>query len=309
MRRARTNTICCIYKITSPSRKIYIGQTTDYENRMRFYRRADCKKQSKLYHSLKKYGIKKHKFEIIHRCEPHELNSLEIYYIELYNCIGKESGLNLREGGGAQGKLSEETKRKLSENRMGEKHHNYGKKLSDEHKLKISIGGRGRKLSPEHIAQIRLANKGKKLSQWQKDQISKFHKGRTGLLCHNSVPILQYDLTGVLIKEWSCGQDAARELNLNQRNISTVCNKKRLTAGGFYWSFKETPLMEFPKKGDKKKKPLIQLSKSGEFIAEWDSAKSVEEGLGLDQRNIGTCLRGTTSSAYGFIWKYKTAHQ
>lgn len=303
------NRICCIYKITSPSKKVYIGQTTDFENRIRCYKRLDCKKQRKLYLSLKKYGIDKHVIEIIHRCESEELNSLEIYYVELFNCLNKCSGLNLREGGGAKGRLSEETKRILSENRMGEKHHNYGKKLSEQTKLKISASGKGKIKTEETRKKISVANKGKKMSETQKQQISIFHKGRTGILCKNSIPILQYDKKGVIIKEWNCQLDASRELNINQRNISLVCCKRRLTAGGYYWSFKETPLIEFSKKGDKKKKPLIQLSKSGEFITEWDSAKSVEISLGLNQRNISACLRGKIPSAYGFIWKFKTAHK
>lgn len=301
--------ICCIYKITSPTKKIYIGQTTDYNNRIRCYKRLDCKKQTKLYSSLKKYGVEKHSFEIIHSCQAAELNSLEIYYVELFNCLNKRSGLNLREGGGAKGKHSEETKRLLSENRIGEKHHNYGKKLSEDTKLKISASNKGRVKTAEERYKISLSNKGKVMSDYQKQQISIFHKGRTGLLCKNSVAVLQYDKNGKLIKEWNCQLDASRALGINQRNISLVCCKKRLTAGGYYWSVKEKPLMEFSKKGDKKKKPLIQLSKSGDCIKEWDSAKSVEQSLGFDQRNISACLRGKIYSAYGFIWKFKNAVQ
>ena len=54
-----------IYKITSPSGKVYIGQSRNIKNRKWRYKRLDCKSQVKLYSSFKKYGFDKHKFEII----------------------------------------------------------------------------------------------------------------------------------------------------------------------------------------------------------------------------------------------------
>ena len=56
-----------IYKITSPKGKIYIGQTWNFSERIYFYRTLKCKGQVKVYNSLKKYGYKSHKIEII--CE------------------------------------------------------------------------------------------------------------------------------------------------------------------------------------------------------------------------------------------------
>jgi len=68
-----------IYKITSPSKKIYIGQSIDIEKRFKYYLNLNCKKQTKLYNSLKKYGYKKHFFEVIEICKITELNNKERY--------------------------------------------------------------------------------------------------------------------------------------------------------------------------------------------------------------------------------------
>ena len=54
-----------IYKITSPSNKIYIGQGIDIYIRWNEYKRLKCKRQPKLYASLKKHGVDNHKFEIV----------------------------------------------------------------------------------------------------------------------------------------------------------------------------------------------------------------------------------------------------
>jgi len=66
-----------IYKITSPSGKIYIGQTMDVGKRKKSYEKLKCKGQPKLYNSLVKYGFSEHIFEIIEECEVADLNTRE----------------------------------------------------------------------------------------------------------------------------------------------------------------------------------------------------------------------------------------
>ena len=40
-----------------------------------------------------------------------------------------------------------------------------------------------------------------------------------------------------LIKLWDNGAEASRELNINGGHISSCCNNKRKTAGGYIWRF------------------------------------------------------------------------
>ena len=101
-----------IYKITSPSNKIYIGQSNNILYRWKYgYFNYKCNKQTKLFNSLKKYGYENHKFEIIEECDVNLLDEREIYWGECFNVLGSE-GLNCRLGDG-KGKLSEETKQKM----------------------------------------------------------------------------------------------------------------------------------------------------------------------------------------------------
>ena len=53
--------------------------------------------------------------------------------------------------------------------------------------------------------------------------------------------------------------------------------------------------------------PIIQFSKSGEFIREWPSTKEAERQLGIAQSNICKCCKCHRKSAGGYIWKYKKA--
>jgi hypothetical protein len=100
-----------IYKITSPTNKIYIGQSTNIENRKYYYASIKCDKQPKLYNSLVKYGWEQHIFEVIEECNLEQLNEREIYWGQYYDVLG-ENGLNLRLGD-ANGLCSEETKQKI----------------------------------------------------------------------------------------------------------------------------------------------------------------------------------------------------
>ncbi len=128
--------IVCIYKITSPSGKIYVGQTTNRSQRFLYYKKLKCKNQIKLYNSFLKHGVENHFFETICECNEDKLNTLEEKYVLEFKCV--EEGLNLRYGGGCKGKLSEETKEKL-------RIINTGKKQSEESKIKNREANKGNK--------------------------------------------------------------------------------------------------------------------------------------------------------------------
>ena len=52
--------------------------------------------------------------------------------------------------------------------------------------------------------------------------------------------------------------------------------------------------------------PILQYSKDGQFIREWDSATSFSKHIGKDvSGNIIACIKGKQPTAYGYKWKYK----
>jgi group I intron endonuclease len=127
-----------IYKITSPSGRVYIGQSWNIHRRFSKYRSlSSIKKQRILYNSFKKYGWQQHKFEIVEYCldniTQQELDNLEIYYIQFY----KDSGnilLNIKEGG-LGGKLPKESIIRMLITRGKWNHtENTKRKISDSHK-------------------------------------------------------------------------------------------------------------------------------------------------------------------------------
>ena len=51
--------------------------------------------------------------------------------------------------------------------------------------------------------------------------------------------------------------------------------------------------------------PILQLTKSGEFIKEWQSACEAGRQLRISQSHICQCCKGRYKSAGGFMWRYK----
>jgi len=117
-----------IYKITSPTSKLYIGQSIDINRRFKEYKRLNCKQQPKIYNSLQKYGPENHKFEIIEECGLELLNEKELYWKIYYNSVNE--GLNCELYDNGIGPRSEEVKQKIGLAHIGNQY-NLGKKRSD----------------------------------------------------------------------------------------------------------------------------------------------------------------------------------
>lgn len=92
-----------IYKITSPSGKIYIGQSWNISDRIRKYKsRNGSKRQPKLQATILKYGWNNLVFEVIEFFKSDisqvQLDNAEIFYINHFKSLNFEL-LNIKEGG------------------------------------------------------------------------------------------------------------------------------------------------------------------------------------------------------------------
>lgn len=133
-----------IYKIKSPTNKIYIGQSVDINRRFNQYELLNCKDQPALYNSLLKHGVSNHDFIILESCKVDVLNDRERFYQEKYNAV--KNGLNCKyvSTKDKTGFYSEETKNKIRLSAMGNKY-TLGYKHTEESKAKISAGNKGKR--------------------------------------------------------------------------------------------------------------------------------------------------------------------
>lgn len=214
-----------IYKITSPSKKVYIGQSCNINFRFNSYKKLKrCKGQTKLYSSFIKYGVNNHIFEIIEECNLEELNVKERYWQEYYDVLNKEKGLNLvlAKFDGKSGYMSDEVKEKISKANKGRIHSEEFKKRCSERMKKQGISKEAQKIGAEK-------RKGRKLSKYVIDKIIATKRSKSNYLIH------QYSLDNNFLKEWSSLSEIKEVLGINSPNIHACITNKTKYSHGYKW--------------------------------------------------------------------------
>lgn len=220
-----------IYKICSPTGKIYIGKTINLKERKSSYKFLKCKKQVLIYRSLLKYGFSGHTFEVVYEGEntSKELNELEIYFIGFFKSFNgyNNNGLNLTLGGegGFGRKISDEQKRKIvayNKTRIYTKHTEETKKLISESRKKT-----GKTPSQQNSINNSKGKKLIKTIEWIKNNAESIKK-----------PIIQFDLNDNFIREWKSAKDVELEIGLSRKNIGENLRNKTKQAYGYKWKFK-----------------------------------------------------------------------
>jgi group I intron endonuclease len=220
--------------------KCYVGQTTQsVEQRLsKHMSAARCDSTQLIHKAMRKYGIKSFHIEILGSYQNQkELNVAETKFIEELNSM-VPNGYNLKTGG-HNTVYSEESRLKMSLSHIG-------KKLSEEHRLRISKGCKGlpgpwqgKKLSSKHRNSISEGNKGNKHSKSTKKKLSAAKigplnpmYGKTGKDNPNSKVILLERPDGK-IEKFDSLTNACIKYNLDIRNLSAVFTGKRKSHKGF----------------------------------------------------------------------------
>ena len=229
-----------IYKITSPTDKVYIGQSKDLNRRVLNYEKLNCKKQTRLYHSLKKHGWEAHTFEIVEECEFEQLNIRERYWQDFYDVLG-ENGLNcvLVQTSTLPSKVSEGTLKKMSDSKKGELNYYYGKPLHENTKKASIKSNIGRVRSEEEIQFRRDRMIGELNPNYKKDfsketrkKMSESRKGKYAGGEHLKAKRVVQKSTG---RVFETIKEACEELNISRTAISLQLNGKSFNKHGLYF--------------------------------------------------------------------------
>lgn len=263
--------ISAVYKITNEQNgKVYIGGSSNVRDR----RQQHLWNLEHGCHHIKQMQAdydenpNAFRFDVIEYCNPDTLVELERKYISEYDSMNPDYGYNRESGGNKDKTISIETKQIWSEHRKGEgaamygKHHTEetkkkmsenrrgirisdeairrmaetkrGKKMSLEARMKMSASRKGRKLSPEHIAAMVAARKGFKHSEESKKKMSLArlgkHMGEENKY-HKDVICVETDTIYHGVNE------AGRQTGISATHISAACKGKRNVAGGFHWKY------------------------------------------------------------------------
>ena len=90
---------------------------------------------------------------------------------------------------------------------------------------------------------IECCNNNRRLTfdfQWcyQKDLKDKLNKSVRDIYT-STIPITQYNLSGLKIKQWDSATQIKKELNISDSHINQCCRLKRKTAGGYQWRYSQ----------------------------------------------------------------------
>lgn len=179
------NKNCGIYKITSPTGRIYIGQSVDLKRRFLEYKKLqNCNQQIILKKSFNKHGVENHQFDIIEYCTEDQLSCSERFWQDEFDVLN--GGLNcvLQNTNEKRKVYTQEIKNKMSIAQKQRSKNNInpmkGKEHSEETKRKMSENNSkyylGKKLSKEHIekrTKSRGSLKGEKNPNFGKKKTSK----------------------------------------------------------------------------------------------------------------------------------------
>lgn len=77
------------------------------------------------------------------------------------------------------------------------------------------------------------------LMTWEQNNIKEKNDRKNGIDNRTNKAVLQYDKKLNFMHEYHSIRDASRKTNVHVSNIGMCCNKKRKTAGGFVWKFKD----------------------------------------------------------------------
>jgi group I intron endonuclease len=216
-----------IYKITSPSGRVYIGQSLNIENRYNFYRLFHCKTQPLLYKSLKKYGWDNHTSEILEVCCIDDLDIKEIFYKQQFiNEWGWKKALfcEIYDRGG--GPKNQETRSKMSNAKKGIK-------LPQEVKNKISKSHQGKSLTQETKNKMSKSRIGGIRTLETRTKMSEI---RTKSPYHIK-PVIQIKEGREI--EFSSQTEASLMTGISIGSISSCCTGRTKSAGGFIWKYKK----------------------------------------------------------------------
>lgn len=271
-----------IYKITNLiNGKVYIGQTTGtIEHRWSQHPSDSC--CTHLYNSIKKYGRENFHIDQIDDADTfEELNIKEIYWIKFYSATNRSLGYNIK-AGGYKGKHSEETKKKLSLQKLGSKNPQYGKKQSKE-----TIEKRRQKMI------------GRTVSEKTKNKIKESNSQKLAVYCY------QTNKTYLSISE------AGRQLGLNSGYICRVLNGSRSHVHGYTFKYVNDSLNVPTKKNlTKEERSAVltgRLMKNSKTIycnngGIYKSISKAAIACNIASYNISVVLSGKQKSTKGYIF-------
>lgn len=205
-----------VYKHTCPNGKVYIGITKNDVN-TRWKNGYGYVHNSHFTNAIKKYGWDNIHHEIVFsNLSKDEAERIEVDLIKHYNSTNRLFGYNKDSGGNVNKSHSEETKLKISLSQKGKPRPESKRVKSLAERKKLSIANIGNK----HAVGSKRTDKHKQILRDLK-----------------SKKVVQLDLNGEFICEYSSLAEAEKNTKISKGNICGCIKGNRTVAGGYKWKY------------------------------------------------------------------------
>lgn len=310
-----------VYKLTSPSQKVYIGITCQAIKK-RWANGKGYKSCPAIYKAINKYGWENFKKEILlENTTENEAKSLETMLIKIHKSDNKKYGYNLTEGGdGTTGRIvTEETRKKISEKQKG-------KKISEEQKERLRQINLGKRQSEETKRKRSESMKGKKfpnrkrvLSDAERKRLSDNFKGTNNPLARKVICL-------ETLKVYDTMTQAREETGATKITDCCKHSYKHKSSNRLHWEYYDDRLSDedykdildrllkeeyenkhHPPSEENRRKtserssvPVICVETGTIFNSIRDACRAYN----LSPPNVCNCCKGKSKTAGGFHWKY-----
>lgn len=140
-----------------------------------------------------------------------------------------------------------------------------------------------------HVENMKHALKNKK---WNNNAVK-------GIKNKKNKKVYQYNKSGMFIKDYYSITNAENITGVKGGQISLCCNNKRISAGGYIWSFKKEEIKKYKRKRDRS---VIKIHNNN--ITKYDTIQEAAIKNNLHAPNILACCKGMTKNCGGYIWEY-----
>lgn len=225
-----------VYMHVFPNGKKYVGITSQRPSK-RWQRGNNYTHNPHLERAIKKYGWDNIKHIVVGEYTTiEEAGEVEKRIIREQNLQNPNIGYNISNGG-EHGTHSQETIKKMSEQRKGSGNPMYGRRGNLSPRFGKPGAMTGKHLSDEAKKKISKANAGKKNGMYGRklpeSAIEKIRERNSGANNKNSKAVLCVE-TGTV---YASSGEAARKTGCHQGHISECCNGVHYTTGGYHWRY------------------------------------------------------------------------
>jgi hypothetical protein len=260
-----------IYKYTNKiNKKVYIGQTRYEKSRICSHKNPKISDNTLFHNAIRKYGWENFEYKVLFRINCDNVQDLNIT-------------LNSKE--------------KVAIKYFNSCNKNYG--------YNMTLGGDSF-IESNHITQ-ELRNKRSIITKTRfsvEENKSYLYK-----------PVVQLDLNGNLIREWKSLKFIVKELGISKSSVRSCCNGQFSSVHNYIFLWKNdydkftvnnnlmTEISERLKIIEKYH--ILQLSKNGNTIKEWNSIPQASSELNISKKLIRDACEGISNEAGGYCWKWK----